>query len=120
MTRKKKQQELALTCPNTRMVFGRTYQINYEAAGGLGQTCIGSTDNLNQIITVDSSQTPIEEADTVLHEVLHTIAWTMKIGMDRETEERVVSAFASGLLWVIQDNPQFGIWLVDDKSRGIF
>ena len=87
-----------LTCPDTIRVFGRTYTFNYEQAGGLGQDRVGSCDNINQIITIDSQQSLIEEADTVLHEVLHAIFYTMKIALDMDTEEKVVSALATGVV----------------------
>lgn len=108
---------LPLTCPDTIRVFGRTYIINYEQAGGLGQDRVGSCDNNLQIITVDANQSLVEEVDTVLHEVLHAIFYTMKIGLDMDTEEKVVSALATGLVGVLQDNPEFSKWLIENKSK---
>lgn len=106
-----------LICPDTIRVFGRTYTFNYETAGGLGQDRVGSCDNLHQIITIDAQQSLVEEADTVLHEVMHAIFYTMKIGLDIDTEEKVVSALASGLVGVFQDNPEFAQWLIENKSQ---
>lgn len=113
MTKRK----VVLTCPDTIRVFGRTYIFNYEQAGGLGQDRVGSCDNINQIITIDANQSLVEEADTVLHEVLHAIFYTMKIGLDMDTEEKAVSALATGLIGVIQDNPEWAAWLVENKSK---
>lgn len=110
-------------CPRTIRIFGRTYTINIERANGLGQDRIGSCDNINQIITADALQSPIEKADTILHEVLHAIVWTMKIQIEGDQEEAVVSALATGLLGVFQDNPEFVRFLSENKSahlQGVF
>lgn len=104
------------TCPDTIRIFGRTYTFSYERAGGLGQDRVGSCDNFHQIITIDDQQSLIEEADTVLHEVFHAIFYTMKIGLDMDTEEKVVSAMATGVVGVLQDNPEFAQWLIENKS----
>lgn len=108
-----------LSSPESIRIFGRTYQVVKETAGGLGQDRVGSCDNLNQIIIIDALQSPIEEADTTFHETLHGIAYTMKLGLDPELEERIVSAFATGILGVLQDNPEFGLWLCENKSQHI-
>lgn len=113
MTKRK----VVLTCPDTIRVFGRTYVFNYEQAGGLGQDRVGSCDNLHQIITVDANQSLVEEVDTVLHEVLHAICYTMKLNEPIDTEEKFVSALATGLIGVIQDNPEFASWLIENKSK---
>lgn len=107
---------LPLICPDTIRVFGRTYTFNYESAGGLGQDRVGSCDNLHQIITIDAQQSLVEEADTVLHEVLHAITYTMKLGFPIDEEEKFVSALATGLVGVLQDNPEFAKWLIENKS----
>lgn len=104
-----------LICPDTLRVFGRTYSFNYEQAGVLGQDRVGSCDNMHQIITIDGNQSLVEEADTVLHEALHAICYTMKLVFPIE-EEAVVSALASGLNGVLQDNPEFALWLIENKS----
>lgn len=106
---------LPLTCPDTIRVFGRTYSFNYETAGGLGQDRMGSCDNTLQIITIDGNQSLVEEADTVLHEVLHAICYTMKLGFPI-AEEAAVSALATGLIGVMQDNPEWAKWLIENKS----
>lgn len=105
--------------PELLRIFGRTYRVLKETVGGLGQDRVGSCDNINQIIVIDALQSPVEEADTLLHEVLHAIAYTMKIGLDLDDEEKVVAALATGLLGVIQDNPEFGEWLCENKSKHI-
>lgn len=107
---------VARICPDTIRVFGRTYTFNYENAGGLGQDRVGSCDNLHQIITVDGNQSLVEEADTVIHEVLHAIVYTMKLGFPIDEEEKFVSAIATGLIGVLQDNPEFAAWLIENKS----
>lgn len=104
-------------CPETIRIFGRTYRFSDEAANGLGQDRLGSCDNIFQVITRDINQSPTEFADTSLHEVGHAICYTMRIPGDMETEEKYVSALATGLMGVLQDNPEFAQWLIAQRGE---
>jgi hypothetical protein len=102
--------------PEAVRIFGRTYSIRYHRPSPLINNALGLSDTASQIIDIQDYQTPLEEADTVLHETLHGIAASMRLGLDRETEEKVVCAFATGLVGVFQDNPDFAKWLIEPKQ----
>lgn len=113
----KKPNQLSLPRPSAVRILGRTYSISYVPPSPLQNNNLGLCDNLNQDLYAEDSQTPIEEADSILHEVLHAIRYSMKVDIDPDTEELVVSALATGLLGVLQDNPEFAQWLIADKAK---
>ncbi len=77
---------------------------------------MGSCENTDLTIYIESGHAEIEEADTVLHEVLHAICYTMKIDLEPDVEEKVVATLATGLIGVLQDNPEFAKWLIKNKN----
>lgn len=67
-------------------------------------------------LEIATGQTEFNTRDTVLHEIIHAIL--VKQGhtgscFEDETEERYVNAIASGVIGVLQDNPEFAQWLVE-------
>lgn len=76
---------------------------------------MGLCNNMAQVIDIDEDGSPLEVADSVLHETLHGICYTMKLGFDEETEEKFVSAVATGLMGVFQDNPEYAQWITLER-----
>lgn len=97
--------------PKAIKVFGRKYRINYipEYAG---MTDMGHCDNTLLLINTKEHQLPIEETDTILHEVIHAIDFTV----NTEMTEHQVRTIATGLLGVLQDNPEFAKYLIEKKQ----
>jgi hypothetical protein len=54
---------------------------------------------------------PAQEAQTVIHEVLHAIFETMGVA-DKDNEERTVSQLAIGWAMFIRDNPRLAKWII--------
>ena len=52
-----------------------------------------------------------QEAETLLHELLHAIYEIMGIKA-KDTEERVVAQMSIGLAGVLRDNPELMTWLI--------
>lgn len=77
---------------------------------------------LGQWIASDSSidivdgQKPIEERDTVLHEVMHAILHCQGREHGGEGEELYVRALAAGVLMVLRDNPKFVKYLTRETK----
>lgn len=66
----------------------------------------GQSDDVHKTITLDpvASATPFGEADTLLHEVMHsTLRQQGRVSC--EEEETYVRALATGLCGVFRDNP---------------
>lgn len=56
--------------------------------------------------------------DTLLHEVMHAIlAQQGRTTFGNEEEELYVRALATGLMGVLQDNPDFAQWLIQPIKK---
>lgn len=64
------------------------------------------------LIDIRQGQHPIDETDTVLHEVFHAILYCQGREYGEEVEETYVRALATGLTAALQDNPEFASWLL--------
>ena len=68
-------------------------------------------------LEIATGMTPFDQRDTMLHEVMHALL--VKQGhtgscFDKdETEEKYVNALATGIVGVLQDNPDFAQWLIE-------
>lgn len=95
--------------PTHVRVLGRNIAINYDHAD---TTSMGQFDDADMAISIEDGLHPVEEADTVLHEIMHAIWWLMAIGKPK-TEEQVVRPLATGLTQVFQDNPALVQYLTE-------
>lgn len=102
----------AIVRPTYVRVFGRVYSVVYVKDSSLGLSDMGRCDDAKQLIHVQDGLTPIEEADTVLHEVIHGIDYVMGLGL----EERQVRGLGAALVGLFQDNPQFAKYLSQEKN----
>jgi hypothetical protein len=65
---------------------------------------VGLFDPTKGLIQVDRTLPPEEQAETLIHELLHAI-WSSRHIKARVTEEEAVSQLASGLATILVDNP---------------
>lgn len=66
------------------------------------------------VIDCVTKQTPFNARDTLLHETFHAIlAQQGRTTFGNEEEELYVRALATGLMGVLQDNPEFAEWLIE-------
>ena len=62
---------------------------------------------------------PIRFADTLLHEINHTIYWAHGV-KDEDNQERIVGQFSSAWVQIYRDNPWLLKWLIKwtaDQNR---
>jgi len=97
-------------------IMGRKYVVNWYLETPMGQMNLGQCDNRHMIIDMLAVQHPAEEADTLIHEVLHAIWYTMSISEGGADEEAVVRRMATGLTQVFLDNPHFLKYLSSVKN----
>ncbi|ATS93376.1 hypothetical protein HOS41_gp15 [Ralstonia phage DU_RP_I] len=92
--------------------MGRKFRVSYkdDLDGDLGYC-----EPTKCKIEIENGQHPVEEADTVLHEVLHAVFYLMDIGLSAEEEEHVVRKVVTGLTQVFQDNPRLLAYLANAK-----
>lgn len=89
--------------PKTVRILGKTYKI--EVIPDF-ENCGECHDN-KQVIKLQADMPLALEQDTLLHEIIHALDYSMKLNM----KERQVSAAASGLIAVFRDNPRFVSYL---------
>lgn len=94
--------------PKEVRVLGRQYRI---ALTELDEGIAGLCHNGPALIEAHKGLAPIDLADTLVHEVFHAILWRQGREENAATEERFVRALATGLIAVLQDNPDFAKWL---------
>jgi len=91
-------------------IAGRPYVVWRRKAKAMGDAA-GLHWGAKSRIDILAGQTPVEEADTLLHEVMHAILYCQGREYGGEVEETYVRALATGLIGVLQDNPEFASWL---------
>jgi len=101
--------------PQSVRILGKTHSINYKPSDEM-QNSYGLCFNGRQRIDIQGDLPSGEEADTVLHEILHAILFQMAVLLPTEIEEQFVRPAASGLHAVLQDNPQFAKWLIQPRQ----
>jgi hypothetical protein len=85
--------------------MGKNYHIKYVKTSPIAHENLGQCDHKKMMICIEEEQVPVEELDTVIHEILHAIWYQMSIGEGPMEEEPIVRRTANGLLQVILDNP---------------
>lgn len=92
--------------PSEIRVLGRNYQVVFDYDSPLQISNLGTCDNGRMLIAIKDSQHPVEEADTLIHEIYHAIWYCMHVADQGVGEEEIVRRLASGFTAVLMDNPQ--------------
>lgn len=100
--------------PKRVRVFGKVYKVLMERPDG--GSC-GECDFDSTTIRVAPDLSPVVQADTFLHEVLHATLHEMQVGLSYKTEEKAVNAIATGLTGVLQDNPEVCKYLTSNHNK---
>jgi hypothetical protein len=101
--------------PQSVRVLGKTHSINYKPTDEM-QNAYGLHWPGRQRIDIQVDLPASEEADTVLHEILHAILFQMAVLLPPDVEEQFVRSAATGLYAVLQDNPQLAKWLIQPRA----
>jgi len=97
--------------PTKIRILGKVFKVSYE---GCPEDLVGQCDTDAQLIYVRDGLPLEQEADTLLHEVIHAIDEAMDCNM-KETQ---VKKIATGLLAVMKDNPRLTSYLKKKKPDG--
>lgn len=104
----------SISRPEAIRLMGRTFLFNYVKGSVLApDDAFGHIDVYGQVICISDDLTPVEEADTVLHELIHAVDLTMGLDMT----EHQVHHLATGLIALFQDNPELGAYFCEDKFQ---
>jgi len=96
----------------------RHYDLEFHAASHeLEPGYVGLHQTMKQKILIAEGITPVKQANTLLHEILHAVCTEYEIFEDQEAEERTVSCLANGLSQFIQDNPKTLKWITDNLNN---
>lgn len=90
--------------PKSLRIMGRQYGVNWEKTNLLGSSAVGFCINTKLEIVVQDGLHPVEELDTLLHEIFHAIWFQMSINEHTPEEEVIVRKMAGGLTQVLMDN----------------
>ena len=93
-------------------ILGKDYELIHDNTGLSDQNLLGRSKCAQQKIFYADDQGAAQLRDTLLHEILHVVDWTVKA----ELKENQVAAIASGLYAVFKDNPEFVEWLMKDMK----
>ena len=102
------------TIPQSVRICGRNYDIVVHEVDPFDAGKVGTFDAQRMRINILDGQEPIEEVDTVLHEILHALCWLLVLDLG-DQEENVVARLATGLVAVLQDNPDLGAYLTAER-----
>lgn len=90
--------------PKSLRIMGRQYAIRWVALNELGQAHVGLCMNSKLEIVIQDGQHPVEELDTLIHELFHAIWFQMSISEHDPEEEVIVRKMAGGFTQVLMDN----------------
>ena len=103
--------------PRALRIGGREWRVRYRKQSSLGDA-YGLTHYDKGAIDIATGMSPFDTRDTVLHEAMHAIlAQQGRTTFGSDEEELYVRALATGLMGVLQDNPEFAQWLIEPLSR---
>lgn len=103
-----------ITIPESVRIMGRTYDIVVHEVDPFDASKLGTFDAQRMRINILDGQEPIEEVDTVLHEILHALCYLLVLDLG-DQEEAVVCRLSTGLVAVLQDNPELGLYLTAER-----
>ena len=115
MSRSTKKQKPWHPHGQTLKIVSRPFRVLYTDRDHIQAAGVCASDL--QAIGIATGQTPWEEADTGLHEVLHAVMGGMNVRLKKKHEEAFVEAAARGLMATLQDNPEFAQWLIQPRDH---
>jgi len=108
--------------PKSLRIYGHDYKVQRQkypklyAPNGDVTHVLGFFSGNEQLIAIrsDLNKRPAQEANILLHEVMHGIGYHTNIFVDiPDKEERIVDTFSNGLTMVLRDNPELVDYLKD-------
>jgi hypothetical protein len=94
-------------------ILGRKYRLYRRKLKGN----TAETDLAKGSITVIPGTEAFELKDAVLHECMHAILHQQGYTNEYEAEELYVRPLATGIIALLQDNPELAAWLIQPIER---
>ena len=102
--------------PTTVRISGRVVPLIAEDPEQMPEA-YGAWHSDEGIIKYRTGMTLLETQDTLLHEVFHSLRSYQGREYGGIVEEDYVRSFATGLIGVLQDNPEFAKWLTCKPTK---
>lgn len=93
--------------PEQIRILGKRFRVRLLAERDMPRDMMGQVDCLRQEILLRSDVAFDEQADTLMHEVIHAIDYVLSLGLKEEQVHRL----AAGICAVLADNGQLTAWL---------
>lgn len=106
----------AVARPKKHLVENETHKIKWTKKKIMHKEvgeCRGLTDPETGQITISSVLAPLEEVDTLVHELLHVFFSTGTLRLPDDLEESVCKMIGMKVARHIQDNPAFWHYLIN-------
>lgn len=95
--------------PRSVRIMGKLYKLVVTEA----EDVLGLSDNTNNVLSYRDDQHWQQKRDSVLHEILHSIDYSVAIGL----EERQIHALGAGLYQLISENPTLMRWIARRPAK---
>lgn len=102
-----------MKAPRSVRILGREFRLRWRLPRSMPDA-FGECYREAGRIDLARGQKPLEETDTVLHEVMHAILYAQGRPDGGDTEEQYVRALSSGLVVVLRENPELVAYLTRD------
>lgn len=94
--------------PEKIKILGLEWTIKHDQHASDAAQAYGSTVPRSQIINLEPSATALHSEQTLIHEMLHAIWWSMGLhklpDIDEKKEEQIITGLANGLYTTLKDN----------------
>lgn len=97
--------------PRKLAVNGREWALRAQPAKAM-RGAVGLCFYAKARIDYQTRMSNVERRDALLHEVMHAVLYTQGREYGGEVEEAYVRALATGLIGVLDANPEFTNWLI--------
>lgn len=101
--------------PKTSRFMGRRYKVEFVEKVSDGDR-YGETDNVAKVIRIEESADHDQLRETLLHEVIHQVAYMTELALSDEDEERVATLLGRALLGHMRDNHSLWLWLMKKET----
>jgi len=100
-----------MSVPSRIRILGFTFAVTQEDAHDFNHA--GEIDHIRQRIRIKPNRAPDETRETLLHEVIHGIAYASAVDLS----ERKVRALTRALYSVLRDNPDLVAYLTQRDAE---
>jgi Zn-dependent peptidase ImmA (M78 family) len=96
-----------MTLPTSLKINGFIFKVKESDDACREGNCYGSMHGATQTIFIDPTATDQKKKETLLHELIHAVAWTSGLSRrldDSKREEEIVTSLSFGIYQVLSDN----------------